>query len=73
MPWAGLSVYNASTPGVQVGDNSTVRLDLDNEPQPDGCLLIDPERGGRTRISEDGYIEGAPELVAGGGFQQRQL
>jgi Uma2 family endonuclease len=46
-----------------VGDNSTVRLDLDNEPQPDGSLLIDPECGGQTRISADGYIEGAPELV----------
>ncbi len=59
-----LVVYKASTPGVRVGDNSTVRLDLDNEPQPDACLLIDPERGGQTRLSEDGYIEGAPELVA---------
>lgn len=61
MGW--LVVYLASTPGVQVGDNSTVRLDLDNEPQPDGSLLIDPECGGQTRISEDRYIEGAPELV----------
>jgi len=61
MGW--LVVYKAGTPGVQVGDNSTVRLDLDNEPQPDGSLLIDPECGGQTRISADGYIEGAPELV----------
>ncbi len=61
MGW--LVVYMAGTPGVQVGDNSTVRLDLDNEPQPDGSLLIDPECGGQTRISEDGYIEGAPELA----------
>jgi Uma2 family endonuclease len=61
MGW--LVVYMAGTPGVQVGDNSTARLDLDNEPQPDGSLLIDPERGGQTRISEDGYIEGPPELV----------
>ncbi len=58
-----LVVYMASTPGVEVGDNSTVRLDLDNEPQPDGSLLIDPECGGQTRMSDDGYIEGAPELV----------
>lgn len=61
MGW--LILYEAGTPGVQVGDNSTVRLDLDNEPQPDAILLIDPERGGQTRLSEDGYIEGAPELV----------
>ncbi len=61
MGW--LVVYKASTPGLRVGDNTTVRLDLDNEPQPDASLLIDPERGGQTRLSEDGYIEGAPELV----------
>ncbi|MDH3600235.1 MAG: Uma2 family endonuclease [Candidatus Tectomicrobia bacterium] len=61
MGW--LIVYEAGTPGVQVGDNSTVRLDLDNEPQPDAILLVDPECGGQTRLSEDGYIEGAPELV----------
>lgn len=61
MGW--LVVYKAATPGVRVGDNTTVRLDLDNEPQPDGSLLIDPECGGQARISDDGYIEGAPELV----------
>ena len=58
-----LVLYKANTPGVQVSDNSTVRLDLDNESQPDALLLIDPERGGQTFLSEDGYIEGAPELV----------
>uniref|UniRef100_UPI0011777ED1 Uma2 family endonuclease n=1 Tax=Candidatus Entotheonella palauensis TaxID=93172 RepID=UPI0011777ED1 len=61
MAW--LVVYKASTPGLRVGDNTTARLDLDNDPQPDGSLLIDPERGGQAQISEDGYIEGAPELV----------
>src|SRR5690349_9529200 len=28
-----LAVYDDATPGVAAGDNSTVRLDLDNEPQ----------------------------------------
>ena len=56
--------YAASTPGVEVSDNSTVRLDLDNEPQPDALLLIDPTCGGQTRFSSDDYIEGSPELVA---------
>jgi Uma2 family endonuclease len=46
-----------------VCDNTTVRLDLDNEPQPDALLRIDEERGGQSYISEDDYIEGAPELV----------
>lgn len=59
-----LFAYVASTPGVQLNDNPTIRLDLDNEPQPDVALLIDPIAGGQTRVSEDDYIEGAPELVA---------
>ena len=59
-----LSIYRAATPGVMGGDNATVRLDLANEPQPDICLLIDPARGGAAKIDKDGYIEGAPELVA---------
>jgi Uma2 family endonuclease len=59
-----LGQYAAHTPGVEVGDNSSVRLDLDNEPQPDALLCIDPTCGGRVRISDDGIIEGAPELVA---------
>ncbi|SKB12212.1 conserved hypothetical protein [Planktothrix sp. PCC 11201] len=56
--------YKIATPGVRLGDNPTVRLDLDNEPQPDVVLLIDPNCGGQSRFSNDGYIEGAPELVA---------
>jgi Uma2 family endonuclease len=59
-----LWVYRAGTPGVQSADNSSVRLDLGNMPQPDGLLIIRPERGGRVRISADDYIEGGPELVA---------
>jgi Uma2 family endonuclease len=59
-----LNVYEASTPGVEGGDNGTIRLDLDNDPQPDAYLLIDPERGGQARISADDYVELAPELVA---------
>lgn len=59
-----LGTYEAETPGVLAADNSTVRLDLDNEPQPDLMLFVDPARGGQARISEDDYVEGAPELVA---------
>lgn len=55
-----LGVYQAFTPKVELADNPTVRLDLDNSPQPDAVLLID---GGQTTISEDDYIEGAPELI----------
>ncbi len=59
-----LWTYKVATPGVELGDNPTVRLDFDNEPQPDVVLLIDEESGGQARISEDDYIEGGPELVA---------
>jgi Uma2 family endonuclease len=59
-----LCAYEGSTPGVEVGDSSTLWLDLDNMPQPDGLLFIQPEHGGRVRIGEKGYIEGAPDLVA---------
>jgi Uma2 family endonuclease len=41
-----------------------VRLDPESEPQPDCLLFIKPEYGGRVRIDEDGFIEGAPDLVA---------
>jgi Uma2 family endonuclease len=59
-----LGNYKVATPGVRLGDNPTVRLDLDNEPQPDAVLLIDASAGGQSYLGEDGYIEGAPELVA---------
>ncbi|MGD1861053.1 MAG: Uma2 family endonuclease [Leptolyngbyaceae cyanobacterium] len=58
-----LGVYKAATPGITLGDNATVRLDLDNEPQPDGLLRLEAACGGQSRISDDDYIEGAPELV----------
>ncbi len=59
MGW--LATYKAATPGVGIADNTTVRLDADNEPQPDVLLRI--EQGGQSRISEDDYVEGAPELI----------
>jgi Uma2 family endonuclease len=58
-----LAVYRAQTPGVLGGDNTTLRLDVDNEPQPDAHLRIRPESGGSAQIV-DGFIEGPPELVA---------
>ena len=58
-----LVVYEASTPSTETGNNSTVRMDLDNEPQPDAFLRIIPECGGQSGTTPDGYVEGAPELV----------
>jgi Uma2 family endonuclease len=59
--WIG--VYLGYTPGLGAADNSTVRLDPDNEPQPDVLLRLEKDKGGRSEISADDYIEGAPELV----------
>ena len=58
-----LGTYAAFTPGTLHLDNATVRLDLDNEFQPDDALLVKSESGGQSRISDDDCIEGAPELV----------
>ena len=61
---AWMGTYRASTPGVRVGADATVRLDLDNEPQPDVSMYIESAFGGQARIDADGYLEGGPELVA---------
>lgn len=60
MSWLG--VYYASTPGVDFADNATLRLDPDNEPQPDAMLFIEAV-GGRSHASDDDYLEGSPELI----------
>lgn len=59
-----LGNYKVGTLGVELAVEPTVRLDLDNEPQPDAVLLIEEKCGGQARLSEDDYVEGAPELVA---------
>ena len=59
--WVGL--YLVRTPGLDGGDDSTVRLDPINEPQPDCVMFIEPEHGGRVVIDEEGHINDAPDLV----------
>ena len=58
---AWLGVYSAATPGTMSASNTTVRLDLDTEVQPDVLLRL--EQGRRSRIDAEGYVEDAPELV----------
>ncbi len=58
-----LGVYCAATPKVDFSDNATLRLDQDNEPQPDALLRIDESSGGKSSIGEDDYLEGSPELI----------
>jgi len=59
--WLGL--YRVATPGIRGADNTTLRLRLNNRPQPDACLLIDPSFGGLVQVV-DRYIVGGPELAA---------
>jgi Uma2 family endonuclease len=61
MTWIG--AYYAATPGTDFGDNGTVRIDDDNEYQPDAFLRLETALGGRSSITDDDYIEGAPELI----------
>ena len=57
-----LGLYRFATPGIEGADNATVRLDLENEPQPDAFLRIVPQCGGQSR--DDGeYVAGPPELI----------
>src|SRR5205823_5180809 len=52
--WVG--TYHAATPGVDFGTEATVRLDPDNEVQPDAFLRLERSRGGQSDICEEGYI-----------------
>ena len=58
-----LGYYSSATQGVESCDNATVRLDLENEPQPDSFLRILPQCGGQS-WDDDEFVGGAPELVA---------
>ena len=58
-----LGNYAIATTGVQHAVNTTVKLGPDDTPQPDGLLRLLPEYGGKTRVDEDGYLAGPPELV----------
>jgi len=61
MAW--LVTYASRHSNITWADNGTVRLDADNEPQPDAMLLWDASHGGQSHIDEDDYLAGAPELA----------
>jgi Uma2 family endonuclease len=56
-------LYCTYTPGTDCSDGSHLRLDQNNMPQPDMMLFLN-EPLGAAGISDDGYVEGAPELIA---------
>jgi Uma2 family endonuclease len=56
--------YWANTPRLRLGDNATLRLGPEDDPQPDVLLMIPAALGGRARVDPGGYVSGPPELVA---------
>lgn len=55
-----LITYQAQRTGLAVSIEATVRLDEENELQPDAILF---RLGGNAQVDEDDYISGTPELV----------
>ena len=59
-----LGYYVSKTDGLEIPlDNATVRLDEDNEVQPDLFLLLPPAAGGAAEVDAEGYVIGPPDLV----------
>jgi Uma2 family endonuclease len=58
-----LDEYAEATPGTVPLLNNTQILGPDSEPEPDACLFIAPESGGRVYVDKDDYLHGAPELI----------
>jgi len=58
-----LRAYVGMTPGVQFSLEGTVYLADDSEVQPDALLFWRPPRGTGARLTDDGYIEGVPDLI----------
>ncbi len=58
-----LGIYFGKTSGTEAGDNATLLLGVDCEPQPDLYLRILPEYGGQSQTTDDDYVLGAPELI----------
>lgn len=55
-----LVTYSDATPGTVPGDNGTVILGEDSEPQPDNVLTI---VGGQTRLNDKQCLVGPPEWL----------
>ena len=58
-----LGHYVIVVPQLEVFDNSTTELDDENRPQPDLALRIPESLGGTSRITDDDYLAGPPELL----------
>ena len=58
-----LVAYASRHPETEALTNATVIPDAENTVQPDALLRRLPEHGGLTRVNDDGYLAGPPELI----------
>lgn len=58
-----LDEYAEATPGTKALLNNTQILGPESEPEPDVCLFIAPEFGGRVFVDKDDFLHGPPELI----------
>jgi len=59
-----LYTYQMDKPRIRLGNTATIYLLEDTEVQPDAFLFYEPPTWpGGIRHTEDGYLEGAPDLV----------
>lgn len=56
--WIGM--YLTKTPGIRAADNLSVRLDNEDEVQPDVCVW---SNAGTAQLTDQGMLIGAPDLV----------
>lgn len=59
--WVG--TYALRTPGVFSATNATVFLDEDTEVQPDALLFRVSPGDSPIRVTDEGYLDGAPQFV----------
>ena len=58
-----LGAYASRHPETEALTNATVILDAENTVQPDALLRRLSEHGGLSRVNDDGYLAGPPELI----------
>ena len=59
-----LFAYVVATPGVELLDSTSLRIDSRSEVQPDAMLLLSEAQGGKCQVEKDGFMRGSPEFVA---------
>ncbi|HEY9786571.1 MAG TPA: Uma2 family endonuclease [Candidatus Obscuribacterales bacterium] len=68
-----LKSYSMATRGTKVAAGATLILSDEDEVEPDLMLRVAQERGGASYTTRDGFIKGAPELVAEIAYSSRAI